>query len=141
MGWTNDLSVDLVHTIIAADTVSGDSIMDTAYTPVERVHGSRYIQFFSTIDYKGTPLIYTNDTFFVDVLSSADKITWDVNEVDTFLTVGSSWSPLILDADADVFGNYIKGRLIYKTAPLGGDQPDSLGNVRGIKLKLWYMLK
>jgi len=142
MVFSNDLEVKYSFTVAAADTVAGDSLVDTTYSSVGDIRGNRYLQFFSTIEANGNGALpgYSNDTFFVDFMTSADRVTWDVHQIDTFLTVGSSWSPLNLDADATVFGNWGKVRLIYKSVRVA-TQPDSLGNVRKAKLKLWYMLK
>ena len=142
MAGANDLTAYYDITHAAADTVGGDSIVDTVYSPAVNISQSRYVQFFSTIEADGNASLPTwdDDTFFVDFMTSADKSTWDVHQVDTLLAAGSSWSPLNLDADATVFGNWARSRLIYK-AVLGADCPDSLGNVRAANLKLWYILK
>lgn len=143
MAGANDLQVVLSHTIVAADTIATAVICDTAESPIVDIRDSRYVQFFSTIEASGVTVVpgYTNDSFHVDFMTSADRSTWIVHEIDTFLTIGSSWSPLNMDADATVFGNWAKARVIYRTAAIAADQPDSVGNVRGVKLKLWYMLK
>lgn len=142
MAMANDLTVNYKFTVGAADTVAGGSLVDTTYSNVHSIAGARYVQFFSTVERDGNGTLpgYSDDTFFVDFLTSADKSTWSVHQVDTFLAIGSSWSPLNLDADATVFGNYGKARLIYKSKR-AATQPDSLGHVRKAKMKLWYMLK
>ncbi|MCK4783466.1 MAG: hypothetical protein KAV87_06925 [Desulfobacteraceae bacterium] len=144
-GYANDLNAKLTHTIVAADTAATAVILDTAFSSEMDIRGARYLHFFSEIAANGTGTLpgYADDTFFVDLQTSArggTKGTWDVHEVDTFLTVGVSWSVLLLDADATVFGNKVRARVIYK-AINAAYTPDSLGNVRTAKLKLWVMPK
>lgn len=145
----NDLNATFTRTIIVADTISGAVVADTAFSPWMNLRGARYVQFYSELTTNGSGLlpIYTNDTFFVDVQISARKwgptenVISTIFEIDTFLTVGTSFSPLNLDADATVFGNWIRARLIYLGDAIAADQPDSLGNVRTARLKLWVMPK
>ncbi len=141
----NDMHAVVTITIAAVDTAAGAVVADTAFSGEIDIRGFRYLQFYSSIDTilnSGLMLNYTNDTFFVDLQTSADRIVWtDIHEVDTFLTGGTSFSPLNLDADATVFGNWIRCRFIYLGDALAADQPDSLGNVRAARAKLWVMPK
>lgn len=138
----NDLRATIVDSIAVADTVGASTRIDTAVTPAMDIRGVRYLQFFSKLVPYGnaTDTNWASDTFFVDVLSSADRITWKVHQVDTFLTSDSSWSPLNLDADATVFGNWIKGRVIHWDS-LEATGPGLLANTYSKELQLWVIPK
>ncbi len=138
----NDIRVILTDSISAADSVGAAPRADTVYSPVMSLQGSRYVQFFARIgvDRYSADTNWTADTFFVDFQTSADQETWITHEVDTFLANGSSYSPLNIDADAVVFGNYGRARFIHWDS-LEATGTALFGNVYRKELQLWVILK
>ena len=114
----NDLSVTYTDSIAVADT--GTVRRDTVFTPKVEIK-TRFLQFGCKLSalqhWEDTN--WGNDTFFVKAQTSFDGTNWITVEIDTLLDNGYGTSGKILDRDADVFGNYLRGVLIHV---------DSLGN-------------
>lgn len=138
----NDLTAIMIDSIAGADTAAETVRLDTTFSESMDVRGYRFLQFYSVLSAL-EPFSDTNfvdDTFFVNVQTSADKLVWLTHEVDTFLANGSQWSILNLDADATVYGNWARAMIIHWDT-LGADSPGLEDNVYKKKLKLWVIPK
>lgn len=137
-----DIRVVLVDSIVAADTAITSTRADTVYSSAMRLEYFRFLQFYS----KAVPFSnfadtnWATDTFFVDFQTSENRIHWVTHEIDTFLTTDSSYSPLNLDCDATVFGNWGRIRFIHWDS-METTQPGLFENAYRKELELWVIPK
>jgi len=134
-----DVEAIFVDTIIVADTIANAVNSDTVYSPAFRM-SNRFFTFYQKVE--GIPLypaiIRTTDTFFFCLQHSFDLINWITiaTELDTLTAIGQGASTTNLDRDATILGTFGRLRVIYWD-DAEADKPDSLGNIRAIKAKLY----
>ena len=138
----NDLSTEIRDSFVIADTLAATTRHDTAYTGSMRIHGYRYI--IAAPQVVAVDTQFANDTVFASLQYSWDNKTWFADiKVDTVAPGASpSWgtTTVIVDADATVFGNYVRG-LFVKRHSLASDDNTFLARTYVTKLKLWVAIK
>lgn len=135
-----DVMAIFVDTVIVADTIANAVNSDTVYSPAFRMD-NRFFTFYQKVEdalLYGASIIRTTDTFFFSLQHTFDLINWITvaAELDTLTAVGQDTSSVILDRDASILGSWGRLRVIYWD-DAEADKPDSLGNVRAAKLKLY----
>ena len=144
-------SVLLSETLVAADTVAEAWRYDTAVTHWVDIGDASTVQFLIDLNYDDLAaksaadsiMDYTADTFFVLAQASQDKVTWKTWDIDTLLDTING--PPIYDeftvSSADsVFGRYLRGMLVHIDST-EADMPDSLGIVRSVTAKFWFITR
>ena len=127
------------------DSLGGDDTTaiyryDTAWTPSMRVHGFRYIIAVPQLVSYDTN--WVEDTIIVSFQYSWDNINWSIPiPVDTLWPSAAAFgvTSVITDADATVFGNYIRGMFVFRDSIEA--EVDIQGNVYVSKYRLWVAPK
>lgn len=137
----NDLSVvytDGIGADMAAETVRDD----TVYTNWIDIRGFNSVHFYSKLSPYGSysDTNFADDTFWVIIQTSFDRIGLKTHLIDTFLTTDSSWSALKLNTSDYIFGNWMRGMLIHWDT-LGADSPGLEDNEYSKKLEVWIAPK
>ncbi len=132
----NDKTIEYVDTIVIADTIAEAINADTIYTEPMDIRGFNRYQFF----YHITPFVeymdLTEDTFFVAFEHSFDKLVWREVALGKSIDTITVWPTMNITTADSIIGNWGRYRVIHRDST-DADSPDSLGNIRGAKIKLW----
>lgn len=140
---SNDITVNYRDSISAADTTgAGTQRFDTTYGEWKKIHGAEKFHFYAKIEALNGVIDtnFANDSFFIDVELTFDKVGGDVTklfQLDTLLDTDSAWTGNdALSADS-LRGNYLRVRFIHHApkAPVAAFE-----NIYGKRLNLWYVL-
>ncbi len=140
----NDLSVIYEDSIVPAD--SADERTDTVFTKWHDIRGWNTIQFWTSIaSYRtASDTNFVDDSFWVNIQTSFDRVNVKTHLLDTFLTNGTSWSPYELLVSDSIFGNWMRGMLIHWDSIDVGDADSALVNRSSPftkKIGVWYAPK
>lgn len=132
----NDLTINYVDTIVAADTAVQAINVDTLWTSEMDIRGANRYQFHYDIDPLVTHMNLTQDTFYVYFQHSFDRKVWRNwllgKEIDTVAT----WATLNASTADSVIGNWARYMVIHRDST-EATAPDSLGFIRGARIRLW----
>lgn len=139
-----DMNMVFSDSIIPAD--SADVRFDTAFTEWRSIAEYNKIQFYSRLlaipGFDDTN--WVDDTFWINVQTSFNRVAVKTHLVDTFLDNSSSWSPYVLTATDSVFGPWIRGMVIHWDSIDVGDADSALVNrARSFKknVQFWFAPK
>ncbi len=141
-----DMRVVVPDSIAVADTNAAR--VDTAYSPWVTMAGANKLQFFPFLRAPFPPAVdtnFSNDTFFVDVELSFDKIVVSkLFLVDTMITTDSGWAGLA-DDKADLLaadslrGNWMRARVVHRAPDMAC--PACVTKNYGKILTLYYSIQ
>lgn len=138
--FANDLSVVMVDTFLAADTVADANEIDTFYTDIFDVRGygvCTYYTQFETAD--GYTVFNTDeDLIYIYIQASANQVEWQSTLVDSATAVTDSGFATSAGIQIDTLGNWARF-MVTRYDSTDADIPDSVDLVRGAKFVGWII--
>jgi hypothetical protein len=140
-----DIRVVLPDSIAVADTNAAR--VDTAYSSWVSMAGAQKLQFYTFLRPPAPPATdtnFVNDTFFVDIELSFDKIVVSkLFLVDTMVTTDSGWAG-VADDKADLLaadslrGNWMRARVVHRAPDMAC--PGCVNNNYGKIVTVYYSI-
>jgi len=100
----------VVDTYSATDTVATAKRIDTGYSAVAILPDFTSLQFYVALD---ADTAWTGDTTFIVLQTSFDETYWNTYTVESFTASDTSMPAVVLKADSNVVGPYIRFRAIH----------------------------